>query len=250
MVPAERLPEPFNELFFWVYYNQALIAGLLALYVGWLTVKSIRSQIDDEKTAREDKRKRELLSLKAGATLSISEIYEYAGNCIKYLDSFLLSNGALNGDLAFDVVFDKEQKSKQLALPAFPIEALRVLQELILHSDPDDGKALHEILAFSQVHRSSIVEVVDALLGKSDEGLLVSTANVYSEIRDCLGLRQHMVRLFGWARTTEDRILPLCSADEAGDALMWSHLGRTEMIEYVRANWPPRSPASTKLSQR
>lgn len=237
------LPCWMNHLLLWLHDQQALVAGTFAVAVGLFTIKAIRSQIREDKLSREDLRRRELLSLKAGATVSISEVFEYAENCIKYLKSFLGADGKLNGDVDFDIMFNEEQNAKRGQLPAYPATAFRGLEELIKYADASDGAALHEIISFSQAHRSGLTRIVTALLGNADSGLLVTTPNLFAEIRDALGLRQHMVRLFGWARTTEPHINELCSTAEAASQLDWMHLSSDPLREYVLSSWPPRSPA-------
>lgn len=246
MRPVDWLPELVAYPLYWITTHQTLVVGAFAVFVAGRTIVAIRDQISSETKSREEQRARELLSLKAGATVSISVVFQYAEDCIKYCKSFLRLDGALNGELIYDVDADFQNPYRG-NLPEYPASAFEVLQELIKYADPADGAALHEILAFSQAHRSGLQRTANVLEGVDDSGLQLTSTDIYYEIRDAVGLRQHMVRLFGWSRGTDERIVALCDEREAVSALEWIGLGSRQLRQYILEHWPPRSPSKSSF---
>ena len=232
------LPCWLNHVLLWLHEQQALVSGILALVVGLGTVLMLRRQ-----RHRSTERRLELLSLKAAATVAVSEVFRYSEDCLGYLSKTMTVDGKLHGEDIFDAEFDAGLKSDVEGIPVYPTSAFDLLAELIKYSDECDAAALHEIISFAQVQRSTFSRFVSVLLGVDDSGLVLHTGKLYSEIRDALGLRQHMARLFDWSRVRSEHIPPICESEQAADALNWIGLGREEVVDYISEHWPPRNPS-------
>lgn len=253
MEPVDFLWNWLAEILFWIYYNQTLITGLLALTVGWVTVRHLRLQMHDERRrhkelldeqskTQEEIRLRKLRSLKAGLPIALSEISQYASDAIELLGKFVTPNGKLVGSEDYDVEHEIEVPKNLPESPDYPASAFKVLQAIIEHADHEDAQKLHEIIAYGQIHESRFRSITSRLLEEKNTRWIVTTPNLMGSIRDSLGMRFHVDRAFDYGRETSGHIGDLPTAEKAADALMWGGQSHEIVRQYVRDNWPPNFP--------
>ncbi|MCR9270707.1 MAG: hypothetical protein NXH72_12020 [Hyphomonadaceae bacterium] len=148
MEPVDFLPSWLAEVLFWVYYNQTLIAGLLALAVAIRTVSSIRDQINLTQATEADRIKRRQRAARAALPATLSQIHRYAQDCINVVREL----ERLHNDNA---------SSQLLDVPNLPDSALAALSTTIESVDPRDAKKLAGLLAQLQVQNARLVEAVE-----------------------------------------------------------------------------------------
>ncbi len=239
MQPVEWLPGPLAYILFWISQHQTLLAGLAAVAVGYATIRAIREQIASDNRARENERIRKLKALKAGVPMALSRINAYTEGCVDFLLSFLDHEGKLLEEDGFDELFRK-QSGEQKPVPDFPFGAFEAIRATIEHSDATESETLHEILAYAQIQHSRFSETSAGLMGLDPHRILTSR-NLWNDLRDVIGLQMHIERLYGWARNTTSDIRPLCSAEDAvRSSLLFS--ASENIAGHIKGNWPPNFP--------
>ncbi len=253
MEPVDFLPNWLAEILFWIYYSQTLITGIIALGVGWLTVRHLRRQFVDERIRHqdqldadqrrhEDQRNRKLRALRAGLPIALSEIHEYATEAIELLSRFVTADGKLLGSDETDIETFAEIRDSLPPRPEYPSEAFKALQGVIEHADQADAEKLHEIIAYGQIHNSRFRSISARIIDGANPSMITMSTHLLSAIRDSLGMRLHVDRAFDYARETTGHIGDLPSAAEAADRLMWGGQGDDHVRRYVLEHWPPNFP--------
>ncbi len=227
---------------YWINQQQTLITGLLALIVGGATIYYLHKQIGQQQTIADEQNRRRLRAVRAGLPFTLSEIHDYARECIDVLSHLLAKGGSWNGDVEYDYELEQEALRTLPPLPNYPAEAFRAIQVVIEHAELKDARKLQEIVAYGQIQHSRFRGLTGRLIRKEDSSWVVIGANVMSAIRDATGLMLHIERVYDYARETGPDIHDLGDANRASDALLWMNKGGASAREYVREHWPPDFP--------
>lgn len=241
MEPVDYLPNWLAQLLFWIYYNQTLIAGLLALAVGGVTVHHLRKQIALEHDRHQNERHRKLLALKAGLPIALSQIHKYADAQFAFLERFFTSDGSfafVDGDWLLKYALEEAQPEE---IPEYPADSFRTLQFAIEQAEPADAFILHEIIAYGQINESRFRSVAEALNLGSKSSLVLTETNMHYTVRDVLGMKMHAVRAFQFGRNNTDHIEQLADAKEASTKLSPS-LNTQKICKFISEHWPPNFP--------
>ena len=164
----------FKALPGFLYKWQTLIAGTIALFAAWLTVRTIRKQIKLQQSQFKDAQLRKMWVARAGMPDALSTLCEYTGKCVAYLR---------NAD-------DNRQ------IPDAPAEAISVIKGSIEYVDPESAHKVFELIAHYQVHNAR-------LSGHKDEN---DQAENDARIYDTVKLRSLVNRLFEYARNEVDAV--------------------------------------------
>ena len=243
MGPVDFLPNWLSQTLFWIYYNQTLITGLIALFVGLSTILYLKNQQDDE-------RKRKLRSLRAGLPIALSNISRYAADSLNVLQNFLTADGKLLGSEEYDLDAEEEVLKNLPALPSYPSEAFKALQSAIEHAELEDAQKLHEIIAYGQIHEARFRSITGRLIDGTDPARIVTTPNLLGAIRDSLGMYLHVDRAFNYGRESSHKIEELPNAEEAADKLMFMQIDHESARQFVLKHWPPNFPSASLKKNR
>jgi len=242
--PVEFLPTWLSESLFWIFYNQTLIAGLLALTIGALTIQQIRKQMEVERESRADARARRLRALKAGLPIALSQLHEYADEMLTALSVYFSPYGELlrlSEDWLVQKISDELETPN---LPKYPREAFEAIQNAIEYAEPNDAETMHEIISYGQINASRFRSIMASLTGQDKNRVLTET-NAHYAVRDALGLKMHIERVFPYSRNSSENILDFPSADEACSKLH-PKLNNERVCKFVAEHWPPNFPRKDK----
>lgn len=162
-----------------LYKWQTLTAGAIALSAAWLTVRTIRQQIElQQSQIDEDKRRYENAQLsknwvaRVGMPDALSALCEYTESCVAYLR-----------------IADDDRQ-----IPDTPAEAISVIKSSIEYVDPVSAHKLFELITHYQVH--------NARLSRHTE----QNDQLENDIRICdtVKLRFLLDQLFEYARNEVD----------------------------------------------
>jgi hypothetical protein len=126
---------------------QTLIAGLLALAgAGW-TVGSIRAQIAQATNLEKERLVREERASKAVLPLALSELVQYALDCIRFLKPSVTDQAAIPVPL-------------DMTTPRIPDTILEPMQACARFADPTVATHIHRVLGALQVQHSRLEGLV------------------------------------------------------------------------------------------
>ena len=143
----------FSYLLEWVHQEQAIIAGMLALCVGFLTVRAIQTQINEQREYWKDEKDRNLRAQRARLVFALSEFIDYNKICYQL---------CANVYERCDSITQDDQDS--LEMPALPVNALEVSFTVLSQTLPDDVVSrLQSVLVDIQVYHSRLSGGVSTL---------------------------------------------------------------------------------------
>ena len=150
---------------------QTLVAGLLALFGAWLTVRQIQRQVSQVDTAAEALRKRSETAARAVLPLALSEISEYARQCMVLLGKLIEAPGT--------------KIPSDCSAPALPQEVIPALQNCVRYANDDIQKKIATLLGKVQVQRARLVSYIETNRGEAApiaEGAnrIIDAADVYA----------------------------------------------------------------------
>lgn len=251
MEPVDWLPKPMAEVLFWVYYSQDLLTGLITLGVGigtiyllWRQLNYQRQLFEEQRLHSENRleeaRQRKLMAARSGAAIALSEITEYSYSSLTFLEQFLDNQGNFLGDDLLDAGLFGTEKLKEA--PKYPAGAFKVLQSIIEYADYDDASELHTVIAYGQIQHSRLRSLNDRLVLGKNGGLIITSTNILSRVRDALGMKAHADRCYGFARDVTERIHPFPEFKKLEGSLTGPKLGNSRVVSFVNENWPPNFP--------
>jgi hypothetical protein len=162
------------------YDWQTLIAGALALFGAWITVRSIKRQIKQADDAANDKIGRDERAAKAILPLGLSELSQYASSCIKFLNQFY--SQASTG-------------TEVTNIPQLPSGVTLILQECVRSADPSVAQQIAILLGKLQIQRARL----DGLIIKKRERSLLEH-EIDTNIIDAADLYARTSQLYNYAR--------------------------------------------------
>ena len=172
----------------WLYHYQTLISGILALIAGGATVYFIRLQIKSAKDQHAEIIERQYRSTRANLPLALSELSDYAQECLFVLDA------AMSGH-------DEDDDIKvELTAPNLPGAAVRSIAELIALATEDDANKLQAVLQFIQIQHSRLQSQVRDLSPTKSPGAIVIKQNLRHDVLDACILQKMTNYLFPFAR--------------------------------------------------
>jgi hypothetical protein len=164
---------------------QTLIAGLLALAgAGW-TVRSIRGQIAQTANLEQQRLKREERAAKAVLPLAVSELVQYALDCMKFLGPSATSDTAVS-------------ISSAIALPRIPNTILEPMQACARFAPPLVAAHIHRVLGAVQIQHARLETLVERALKR--EPHQISRIEGEGGILDAAELHAGCGALFLYAR--------------------------------------------------
>ena len=168
---------------------QTLIAGTIALFAAWLTVRTIRqqiklqqSQIEEDKRRYADAQLSKKWAARAGMPDALSTLCEYTRACVTYLS----------------IADDNRQ------IPDAPAEAIGVIKSSIQYVDPESAHKLFELIEHYQVHNTRLSAY------KEENDHPENDMRIY----DAVKLRCLVDRLFEYARNEVD-VVPAVEINRA-----------------------------------
>ena len=233
------MPCWLNHIFFWIHDHQALVIGLVAAILSALMIWQIRGQIKQQDEIEDRRRARKLRALKAKLPVALTEINEYAeDNLLALLQSLARWNHEQCGDWGEP----KKLGPEQFELSDFPAEALAVVTEAIEAAEECDAVVLSHLASFSQVNRSRLKGLRNALSGEVPEDTRVLFENdFFRSIRDTLELIAHVNRCYGYARGMRNHIEPF--PEQHGfaryDGPMLNSDLHGPLMEFLDEHWLP-----------
>ncbi|MEL6362709.1 MAG: hypothetical protein AAFR21_16660 [Pseudomonadota bacterium] len=137
----------------WAFDWQTLISGLLALLAAFYSIIMIQKQIKQTHDQRQDNIGRRHRAIKAGTTLALDEIIQYAEDCFKLLGRNWNPGSGPNSTVFPDVAGTD--------IPTFPYSAFDKVREAIETADKDDATVLAAFISYSQVHKARFEQMFD-----------------------------------------------------------------------------------------
>lgn len=173
-----------------LYEWQTLVAGLLALGAAWWTVKHLKEQInlqrealEDDKRRYEDSQLKKQLAARAALPDALADIYRYGVKCAEYYSNLLLTHAGI------ETVPDSCTQ-----LPEPPYEATIPIKTSIEYLDPLSIKRMTELTNWFQI--------LNARHGDEDPSKHSISQGVFDSMKLC-GLAE---RLFKFARQPEESV--------------------------------------------
>lgn len=196
----------WHGIAYWINHHQTLIAGLLALAAGLLTVKKIRDQINQTERHRNDDIERRHFAAKAGMSMALTEISDYCENCL---------------DIKFQVFeYWKSQNNvtnfKAPKLPNYPQGAFDKVQKSIETAATENGEILIDFINEAQIHHSRSTSLFTEANPSHFKriGRYRMEERLFSTIFDSIRLNSYALRFFDYVRSEND-IKGFDSADSA-----------------------------------
>jgi hypothetical protein len=126
---------------------QTLVAGILALVGAIATVLIINAQIKQAESLEEGRRAREELAARAVLPFALSELSEYASECIKLISTYVPQGSGFGNPLAVPA---------DLSLPSFSPEVIGALRDCVRFGDNQVVRQIATVLAGLQVQRARL----------------------------------------------------------------------------------------------
>jgi hypothetical protein len=184
---------------------QTLIAGLVALYGGWTTLKASKLQSKTTLEIEEEHRKVEAYAARAVMPLALSELSDYAENCIVVLT------------IALDEPNTHEARQIATGLPPSPTDLVDPFKQAIKLFDDPVRKQLADILSFYQVHEARLRPLKAGSISSSNFITALPQALI-----DAADLKSKADNLFDWARREEEGDIPRSTAKDIRSAIFVS----------------------------
>lgn len=225
MEPVSWLPGYFSYPLYWIYLNQSLIAGILALVAAYFTIKVIRGQIDQAQRSEVERFKRRNRAARASLPFALSEFVDYANNC---RSNIIVVELAVQNSLPL---------TSAVTLPSYPALAAAKIADAIETADADNSKKLASILAYAQIYHARLTEFVE-LSNRSP--IPVSKRDCNNRYYDTLCLKKLCARAFEYGRGEVEAIGAVCTSTEAIAELRvsWGFMN-PDLEQIVRERWPP-----------
>lgn len=180
---------------------QTLISGLLALVGAYLTVRGIRSQINQAYDLAEQARLREEQAAKAVMPLALSQLNQYAEDCIRLLDMHLSTsrNHCLipNDKLA----------------PRIPTDGIEALSKCARYADEDAVRKVAGLLGKLQVQHTRLEKIIEMRRGS-----VLTELDALPAMTDAADLYAVVNALYAYSRN-EEEIRKRSSVEELSSAI-------------------------------
>ncbi|GAB5457048.1 MAG: hypothetical protein Hens3KO_00780 [Henriciella sp.] len=184
---------PSDEPNNFVYHYQALISGILA------TVAAVATIVFLDKQHR-NVQKRKHTSAISNLPIAFSNLHDYANQCLQILSDILRDH---DDDVDIRVTF---------RVPSLPLEAIRMITDVIETCDQQSANQLQALLRFTQVQHARLKGTQRDLSPDRPTGHLTIASNVRSDVTDACVLRLMLDHMYPFARAKESKI-PLFSGD-------------------------------------
>ena len=165
---------------------QTLVAGLLALLGAWLTVRDLRRQIDQTHRLDDDRRLREERGAKSVLSLALSELADYAIDCIKLALPYAPAVGAAPPVPA------------GMQAPPIPVAILEPMQACAKFADRSVGADIAALLGLLQIQHSRLESLVARAGRRSPPEIW--TVEAIGAVMDAAELHARCGDLFPYAR--------------------------------------------------
>lgn len=161
---------------------QTLIAGAVALFAAWLTVRTIKRQIKEDKQRYTDAQRSKSWAARVAMPDALSALCDYTERCVTYLM-----------DTAVTV-----------QIPEPPSEAISIIKSSVEYVDPKSAHKMFELIVHYQIHNSRIFD------HEKRENEIENSEAIY----DTVYLRSLVNRLFEYARNEVD-VVPAAELSRA-----------------------------------
>ena len=231
MQPVSWLPDWLSYPLYAIWLNQTLIAGILALFAGLLTVHYLKKQIGLQQRTQEDAQERRLRMHRAGLPAALAELSDYAEACV-HQRWCLLHNEPLSGT---------RSRLQKIDLPK---GAIRALQSAVEALDENVQTEIEHLLSFYQVYTSRLGTRFFELDSEFKCYHNLKETDIYRNILDGILLRAATARLFDFSRRRSESVAHWHDAESACFAvtsIVLPNGGRKpsdyELENYIRSNW-------------
>jgi hypothetical protein len=180
---------------------QTLVGSILALLGALLTVLIIAIQIVQSQDADEQRRRDRLRAARSVLPFALSQISQYAEDCIEAILPLLPTNDQAEGFV--------NQPPNPVIAPKLPEDALPILKECIESSEPEAAKALSEIATMLQIRNSRfhalLIKIPEKIVSTMHISVL-SSYDVRRRIIDFIELQAKTSKLFDYARGKSEHV--------------------------------------------
>lgn len=178
---------------------QTLITGVIALVVGFYTVRGLHEQIQEARRQENERIARSSFAARAVMPLALVDIHEYGEDCVKLIRSLL--DNSTDG-----VLVDAPKPLPKI--PVFSPNAINALQGLLQHEATENRHGIALLISKLQIQRSRLAGQVLALESPTviqSFGVMSLMARLFDtvEIIGLCGLA------FPYARGEPDATMPL-----------------------------------------
>lgn len=224
----------------WLFNYQTLIAGIIATCAAGISVYYIRKQIMQENLHREDVRRRQNISARAGMPQAISEVLSYGESCL-----------ALNHESYSHWKENRSLRNFNAAqfISEYPTDAFNKIQSIIESADDNDARVLLDFINWAQVHRARM-HVITNNGDHQHRGRLLIEINFYSLFLDTLTLIKYAERIFPYARFQVQHIEGFCKPTDVMNTFTVkfpNYNANNELLEYIERHWPPSGLSEREL---
>lgn len=224
MKPVDWLPDILSYPLYWLYLDQTLVAGGMAIIAAFITVRAIRDQISQQDKLEGERLKRRNRAFRAALPYALSEFMQYTDNCLHCIHELRRSH-----DEGFPV--------SNWSAPSYPVEAASKLSDTIECCDVDDAKKLAGILAWGQIYDARLSRYLQQ---PEDQVRVVPEVDFRQLYYDTLCFKKLVDRAYEYGRGRELHIEEICSVDAAISTLHVSFRVTDDVLdEMVRRRWPP-----------
>jgi hypothetical protein len=166
---------------------QTLIAGLLALFGAWLTVRKLTEQIRQAETLEADRRERRNLAARTVMPATLTELIEYAMACIHFLGQFHPRE------------LGQVVAPEGVEAPRVPAEALLNLRECVQFGDEIVAEVIADMMSQIQIQHSRLASIT-----RPRDGEIILPLNIEVCLVDAVEVYARASKLFPYARRVPD----------------------------------------------
>lgn len=250
MQPVSWLPDWLSYPLFWVYLNQTLFTGIVALVIGYLTIKAIRDQISQSSNIEEVRNQRRHLANIAGLPIAFVEIMNYSNECwdicIKILSRW---DDYESWDKKSPIEFGVDK-------PTVPFASLRAVQTAIETAPKPDADKIADLIGFAQVQSTRLTSLMKQFDHNTHDRVWVtSKTDVKRACRDSLELYFRASRGLTYSRRHSAHIEEMPDVSATEEFTFFAPVTiEQELVEYLKETWEPhwhevRRPTSRVIEE-
>lgn len=175
--------EPNN----FIYHYQGLLGGALAFIAAILSIAYLwRQQKQDQE--------RRYRSQKANLSFALSDLHDYANQCIQSLAEIMRGRG------------EDEDIRAEFEPPAPPQYALTLISQLIELCSEEDAHFLTALLQHCQIQHARLRAKAERLSPQRSSSWIMLSSNLHHDVVDAFILKNMADHLFAFARGRADHI--------------------------------------------
>lgn len=216
---------------FWcqLWRFQSLIAAAVTLLIGGISIFLVYRHQEYIQDKDIDERRRQLRASRAGLTLALSELTDYAEKMYRAFSDLVAQ---------FD---DHDRLPDAYTMPAFPLISdgpLNIINDCIVLADEEDAIPLSHLISFAQIQKSRSQGRIESIANSSISGRNTTQEDLLHDTLDAAILYAATIRCFAYARNETVHIHPFPPLDGLGGrALNEPHAAEKLIRAFLERHW-------------